>query len=51
MGKDDTYEVEATTERLKAKIEEIIESALAEEKPCGSEAANGMVVYVALKIQ
>jgi hypothetical protein len=32
MGKDDTYEVEATAERLKAKIEEIIKRALAEEK-------------------
>jgi len=30
--RDDTYEVECASERLKAKIEEIIERALAEEK-------------------
>ena len=30
--KDDTYEVESASERLKAKIEEIIERALAEKK-------------------
>ena len=30
--KDDTYEVESASEQLKAKIEEIIERALAEEK-------------------
>jgi hypothetical protein len=30
--KDDTYEVESASERLKTKIEEIIERALADEK-------------------
>jgi hypothetical protein len=30
--KDDTYEVDSTSERLKTKIEEIIERALADEK-------------------
>lgn len=30
--KDDTYEVDSTSEQLKTKIEEIIERALADEK-------------------
>ena len=48
--KDDTYEVESASERLKTKIEEIIERALEMKKPCGSEVVSGMTGYVALKM-